>query len=183
MNKKVNTEEFYDLFIQAGQKSAMTHKNEKIARYANLLKNYLINDVSTNEYLVEVFFNITENLSENEISKLSELQIKPLEIYYSFKNKPFDIERMKNDISTQKLGTDFRYIPKEYEFDSFYLYCFTRLEKLDLILTGTIKEAGGFISAGWSNQFQSVNTQINYRRNDEIVISDFGKKYIEWVTS
>ena len=181
MQKKINTEDFYDFFVNAAQKSTMTHKKEKISRFANLLKNYLINDLSSDNYIIEVFFNITDDLSEIEVNKLSELQIKPLEVHYSFDNKPIDIEKMKLDISEKRLSTDFRSIPKEYEYDKFYMYSYNRLEKLDLVQIEIIENAGGYVTVGWSTDNQSTHTQLHYMRKDEITISDFGKNYIDWI--
>jgi hypothetical protein len=180
IQNKVSTEDFYDLFMQACYKSTMTYKKEKISLYANILKNYLIKDIPLDEYLTEIFLDITDNLSEIEIHKISELQSKSLDIFYSYMDKPFDIERMKDDISTRKLDTDFHGIPKEYEYDSLYMYYFNRLEKYDLIKIETI-ENQGFITVGWSTQFQSTTTQLQYKRKDLISLSDFGVKYIEWV--
>jgi hypothetical protein len=180
IQNKVETEQFFDLFIQASNKSTMTYKKDKISRYANILKNYILKDLSSDDYLVEVFLDITDNLSENEIHKLSELQLQPLEVFYSYKDKPFDIERMDKDISTRKLSLDFNGVPKEYEYDDFYIYCYKRLEKLDLIKVFTVEERG-FITVGWKSKGQSSTTQLQYKRKDEISLSDFGKKYIEWV--
>jgi hypothetical protein len=180
MQNKVETEQFFDLFVQAGYKSTMTHKKDKISRYANILKNYLIKDLSTDDYLIEVFFDITDNLSENEIHKLSELQLQPLEVYYSYNDKPFDIWRMKSDISAKLLSTDFHGIPKQYEYDNFFIYCYKRLEKLDLIKVELAGERN-FITVGWQSTGQSVSTQLQYKRKDEISLSDFGKNYIQWI--
>jgi len=181
MQNKVNSEDFYNLFIQAGQKSTMTHKKEKIECFANLLKNYLVKDTSFNDYLIEVFLNITENLSEIEIIELSELQDNSLEIYYSYQDKPFDIKRMQNDISKRKLDINYNSIPKEYEYDNFYTFCYNQLRKLDLVNIEETEKYGGSIPIGWSTSYQSVSSQLQYKRKDIITISEFGKKYIEWI--
>ena len=181
MERKVNSEEFYDFFIQTGQKSALTHSKEKITRFANILKNYLFKEISE-DYLIEVFLDITDNLSDIEISALSKLyQNEQLEIYYAhYTDKPFDIERMKKDISERKLNINTQSIPDEYYYNSYFSYCYNRLEKLDLINIEIGKNFGN-ISVGWSTQFQSEQSQLQYKRKDTITISDLGKMYIDWV--
>jgi hypothetical protein len=179
MQKKVNTEEFYDLFLQAGQKSTMTHNTEKIEHFANILKNYLINDISSENYLIEVFLDITSELTDVEAKRLSELQENDIEVYYTFNNRPFDIERYKNDISEQRIPIE-QYIPKAYEYDNLFMYSFNRLERLDLIKIETVVNAGGYFSVGWSNGNQSENSSKQYKTKDIISISELGKKYIDW---
>jgi len=183
MEQKVSSENSYDLFIQAGQKSTMTYKKENISRFANILKNYIIKEISYEDYLVEIFLDISDNLSDHEISLLSkQYQAKKLEIYYSnYTNKPFDIERMKKDISERKLELNFQSIPEEYYFSDYFLYFYNRLEKLDLISIEIGHNSGGHITVGWSTQYQSMQSQLPYKRKDEVIITDFGKKYIDWV--
>jgi hypothetical protein len=180
MQKRIKTEDFYDLFLQTAQRSALTHKENKIKRFANLLKNYLINDTSTEDYLVEVFINITDELTEIEIGKLSELQLNEIEVYYNYQNKPFDIERYKNDISEEKIRIDGD-ISKEYDYDNFYMYTFNRLERLDLIKIEIVESSGGSFNVGWKRNNQSSNSLKHYKRKDRIIISEFGKKYINWI--
>jgi len=181
IQKKVNSENFYYLFIEAGQKATMSYKSDKIAHFANILKNYLIKDISSEDYIIEMFLDITENLTDNEINKLSELQEKPLEIFYTQGNKVFNMDKLKDDISSQKLSTDFRGIPKEYLYDEFFLYCYNRLEKYELIEIATVEQYGGSTSAGWNNGFQGSSVNFHYGKKDEVSITSFGKKYIDWI--
>lgn len=178
MESKVNTEEFFDLFLQAGQKSTMTHNKEKIGRFANILKNYITSDISIEEYLLQVFFNITDELSDIEIYRLSELYNEPIEIYYSFRDRPFDIIRLQNDVSKKMLALPDN-IPIEYEYDNVFKYSFTRLERLDL--TATNELSSGYFDVGWKNNYQSSSTRLQFKKKDIINISDFGKKYVNWV--
>lgn len=181
MEQKVNSEEFYDLFIQTCQKSSMTHSKEKIIGFANILKNYLFKEISE-DYLIEVFLDITDNLSDIEISSLSKLyQSEQLEIYYAhYTDKPFDIQKMKKDISEGKLDINTQSIPDEYYFYNYFSYCYNRLEKLDLINIETGKNFGD-ISVSWSTQFQSSQSKLQYKRKDTVTISDLGRMYIDWV--
>jgi hypothetical protein len=64
-----------------------------------LLKNYLIRDLTNEDYLIEVFVDITDSLTELEISKLSELQSGQIELYFTERDRPFDIEQLKKDVS------------------------------------------------------------------------------------
>jgi hypothetical protein len=181
MEKKVNTEEFYDLFMQAAQKSALSHKTAKIERFANLLKNYLIKDLTNEDYLIEVFFDITDSLTELEISKLSELQSGQIEQYFTERGKPFDIEQLKKDVSEQKIRVDDA-SPFNYVYDIFFMYSFNRLERLDLINIGASQHSGGSFSAGYQTaNGGGANAMLHYARKDTITLSDFGKKYINWI--
>jgi hypothetical protein len=87
MKEKVDNEDFYFLFLNAAQKAVMSHKTEKISLFANLLKNSLIKDISMEDYLIEVFLNITNDLSINEINNLSKLQSNSLELFYNHRKK------------------------------------------------------------------------------------------------
>jgi hypothetical protein len=89
---------------------------------------------------------------------------------------------MKQDISDQKLGTDFHQIPKEYEYDDLFLFSYKRLEKYDLVVIKTIQEYGSRTSAGYQNSNGLVNSvKFSYSRKDEVELTDFGKKYIDWL--
>ncbi|MDR1902531.1 MAG: hypothetical protein LBQ88_09660 [Treponema sp.] len=181
MKKKVNTEEFYDLFLQAAQKSALSHRTDKIERFANLLKNYLIRDLSNHDYLIEVFIDITDSLTELEISKLSELQSGQIELYFTERGKPFDIEQLKKDVSEQKIRVDDAK-PNNYLYDNFFMYSFNRLERLDLINIGTSQYSGGSFSVGYQTaNGGGANALLHYARNDTVTLSSFGKKYIDWI--
>jgi hypothetical protein len=181
MQQKVNTEEFYDLFMQAAQKSALSHKTTKIERFANLLKNYLIRDLTNNDCLIEVFVDITDNLTELEISKLSILQSDKIELYFTERGRPFDIEQLKKDVSEQKIRVDAAN-PFNYVYDNFFMYCFTRLERLDLINIGTSQHSGGSFSAGYQTATGGgASAMLHYARKDTVTLSDFGKKYINWI--
>jgi hypothetical protein len=181
MKKKVNTEEFYDLFLQAAQKSALSHRTGKIGRFANLLKNYLIRDLSNNDYLIEVFIDITDSLTELEINKLSELQSEKIELYFTERGKPFDIEQLQKDVSEQKIRMD-DVNPNNYLYDNFFMYSFNRLERLDLINIGTSQYSGGGFSVGYQTANGiSASAILHYARNDTVTLSDFGKKYISWI--
>jgi hypothetical protein len=74
MQEKVNSEDFYFLFLNAAPKAVMSHKTDKISFFANLIKNSIIKDISIVDYLIEVFLNITNDLSINEINNLSKLK-------------------------------------------------------------------------------------------------------------
>jgi hypothetical protein len=180
IQQRIKTEDFYDLFLQAVQKSALAHKEEKIKRFANLLKNFLINDTSAENYLIQVFINITDELTEIEIEKLSNLQSNEIEVYYNYQDKPFDIKRYISDVSERKIRID-DIIPQEYDFDNLYIYAFNRLEKLDLIKIETIESMGGSFHVGWKTSNQSAHSSKNYKRKDRITLSEFGKRYIDWI--
>jgi hypothetical protein len=177
---KVSTEDFYDLFLLTVQKSMMTHKEEKISRFANILKNYLINELTTEDYLVEVFFDITDDLSETEISKLAELQDNSIEVYYTSRDKPFDIERLQKDVSARRIRIDDAN-PIKYEYDSFYMYYLNRLSRYGLIDIEKGQKYGGYFDIGWKTNNQSASSQLNYFRKDIISISEFGKRFVQWV--
>jgi hypothetical protein len=181
MQQKVNTEEFYDLFMQVAQKSALSHKTEKIERFANLLKNYLTRDLTNEDYLIEVFVDITDSLTELEISKLSILQSDKIELYFTDRGKPFDIEQLKKDVSEQKIRVDDA-DPNNYVYDNFFMYGFNRLERFDLITIGARQYSGGSFSAGYQTaNGGGANALLHYARNDTVTLSPFGKKYIDWI--
>jgi hypothetical protein len=180
MQERVKTEDFYDLFLKSVQKSVLTGKEEKIKRFANILKNVLISDTLNENYPIEIFLNITDELTETEIEKLTELQSNEIEVFYNYRNKPFDIKRYIKDVSEIKVRME-NDIPKEYDFDSFYMYSFNRLLRFDLINIETAEETGGSFSVGWKTDNQSSSSLKHYKRKDRIAISEFGKKYIGWI--
>jgi hypothetical protein len=56
------------------------------------------------------------------------------------------------------------------------------LERQDLLNIITVQEYGGTTSAGWHNSYGSGGSvNFPYSRKDEVVLTDFGMKYIEWV--
>jgi hypothetical protein len=92
------------------------------------------------------------------------------------------MERLKQDISNQKLRTDFHHIPKEYEYDDLYLFSYKHLEKYDLVEIVTVQEYGGQTSVGYQNFYGSGDSVMhNYSRKDEVELTDFGKNYIDWL--
>jgi hypothetical protein len=182
MKEKADNEDFYFLFLNTAQKAVMSHKTDKISLFANLLKNSLIKDISMEDYLIEVFLNITNDLSINEINNLSKLQSNSLELFYNHRKKIFDLERMKQDILDQKLRIDFPQIPKEYEYDDLFLFSYKGLENCDLVVIKTVQEYGSQTSASYQNSNGLINkVMFNYSRKDEVQLTDFGKKYIDWL--
>jgi hypothetical protein len=180
MQKKIASEDFYDLFIKCVQKSVLTRKEEKIKRFANILKNVLVGDTLTENYLIEIFLNITDELTETEIGKLTMLRSNETEIYYNYRDKPFDIKRYINDVSERKVRIE-NDIPKEYNYDNFYMYTFNRLERLGLIKIEIVESSGGNFNVGWQNNNQSENSLKHYKRKDIISLSELGKNYIDWI--
>jgi hypothetical protein len=180
MQKRIKTEDFYDLFIKSVQKSVLTRKEEKIKRFANILKNVLIDGALTEDYLIEIFLNITDELTEIEIGKLTDLRSNETEIYYNYRDKPFDIKRYIEDVSERKTRIDGD-IPKEYNYDNFYMYTFNRLERLDLIKIKIVENSGSSFSVGWQTNGQSEHSLKHYKRKDIISLSEFGEKYIDWI--
>jgi hypothetical protein len=178
IQKRINTEDFYDLFLQTAQKAALTHKEDKIKRFANLLKNFLVNDKPTEDYLVEIFLNITNELIENEVKLLSDLKSNEIELYYNYQDKPFDIKRYISDISEKKIRLD-DIIPNEYNYDNSYIYGFNRLKNFDLI--NILEGFSGSFAVGWKTSNQSMSSTKNYKRKDTISLSEFGEKYIDWI--
>jgi hypothetical protein len=180
MQKRIKTEDFYDLLIKSVQKSVLTRKEEKIRRFANILKNVLIDSTLTEDYLIEIFLNITDELTEIEIGKLTDLRSNETEIYYNYQDKPFDIKRYISDVSERKIRIEDN-IPKEYNYDNFYMYTFNRLERLNLIKIEIVESSGGSFGVAWQTVNQSANSLKHYKRKDIISLSEFGKKYIDWI--
>jgi hypothetical protein len=174
MQKKISTEDFYDLFIKCVQKTVLTRKEEKIKRFANILKNVLISGTLTEDYLLEIFLNITDELTETEIGILTELQSNTKVLSYNYQNKPFDIIRYIEDASEKKIVIDDD-IPNEYTYDNF---SFNRLERFDLI---NIENSGGNFSVGGQAKNQRASTLKYHNRKDTISLSELGKKYIDWI--
>jgi hypothetical protein len=126
--KYLESEEFYDLFLQSSNLAVRTRLKEKIKVYAGILTSSLISDFKHNLNAEDVL-NIIEGLTENDI-KLIKLISEYLELEDA------------DTINTDKVfgASSFSKISEDYT-DEFILFGLLRLLKSSLIIKHHVKSA------------------------------------------
>jgi hypothetical protein len=120
----LNSEEFYDLFIQTSTLVVKTRLKEKIKVYSKIIVNSLIGDFNESQKPEDIL-NFIEDLTENDI-----LLIKMITGYLESNPKP----KTRSDISFN--SSTFHNIFSNYSKEFFYIGLL-RLEKQRLIILNT----------------------------------------------
>lgn len=179
IKSNIDSEDFYYYFIKCAQESTQSINREKIKLFCGILSNSLLID-ENDESNIELFLNLTKELTVAEVKELS--CIKHSDKYFYVTNQGFyvDLDAYKKDINEKRLMYLSDVIPDEYHISSSLLFTISRLEK-SMLVNRRIYEQFGSISVGWSTGFQSYSSQIGFREKVVIEISDFGRKYSEWI--
>ncbi len=182
LNAKIDSEEFYDLFIQASQNATKEKSEEKIATISHILAGYSsgeINEVDEASLLLDLVSEISA-YSCKWLSKLSQNQIPD---YYKIKGKYVvweDYEKflISNYLDIRKEKS----IPPEYTISDLQIYSFQRLEDLHLIRKTEINTySGGKISYILKRPSQSSTIHFTYEEKISYQIDSLGHLFIEWI--
>jgi hypothetical protein len=182
VRKKIDSEEFYNLFIKCAQATTLESNKVKIQEYANILSSFLTVDYEQS-YEPELFFNITQEISQYEISKLAELFQNNIKYYKTYQHRICDLATYQTNWTGANSMNSFSMsdnIPDRYVISPNQLFAFNRLEKLFLI-TIEINNNSGSLPVNYSKQVQAGSSSIPYLEEIIYQITDFGKKYCSWL--
>ncbi len=179
INKVINSEDFYDLFLKALKDSTSTKYKEKINYYANILINY-VNKIQTPEDS-EIMIEILSQQLNSEIYILTKIYSNNSKItLYNYNNAFIFWNELKQylekNIIKLKSNDD---IPKEYIFNDNNLYLLNKLES-NFLLTRQEYVNGELLSYTHKKTSQTTTYQVNMTKK-EYKLTDFGKKYLEWI--
>jgi hypothetical protein len=182
---KMDSEHFYDAFVRSAQTTMLTREKEKIRAFANILVNYLtFTDDDNQDYEIELFLNITSELSEKELIQLAALNEQEINHYLDYNNKWADLEAYQAAFGSTNRTITFSQqpTPDEYLITESTRLMLARLEK-QFLVTISQRDESGSLPVSRSNRVESVTMPIGFQKKTSYSITEFGRKYCKWIAS
>jgi hypothetical protein len=179
---KIDTDDFYTLFVRCAQESTLENDKDKIEAFSNILVNY-ISITNDDKYEVEIYLNITKQLSHFEMQLLAALLTDEVFFYKSYNGHICDLEKYKQEFTYRGMSIGYgneETIPKQYFVPEKVLFSYNRLVN-NFLITINNSNSHGTINAEWSNGSQHGYTPLAYLDKITYQITEFGKEYCKWI--
>lgn len=180
INQKFESEEFYDLLIQAMNSSIRTRHSQKISYYSNILLNQIVLDHQT-EFSSELMIATLDNLTIDEINYLTELfnnqnkiELRLVLGRLIYQEKYQDWIRIN-----KKIANNGEELPEDCLFPFNVNLIWKLLSDKNLVNIDGSDQFGSFdysYSAGLR-----TSGQIKYSEKVIYSISEFGEQFIKWI--
>lgn len=181
IKEELESEEFYDLLIQALNSVIRTRNTQKISCYANILFNHIINTESK-QFSSELIIATIDNLTLYEIEYLSELFNSGNKITtYIVLGKEIHWEKYLSDIQkTGNIASQQDRLPKECLFAFDLSLIWKMLSDKNIVIIDK-KEGFGNLSYTYGNSMMQRSSQITYTAKIEYKMSEFGYEFVKWI--
>jgi hypothetical protein len=176
IDNKINTEEFYDLFLKSLKDITTCKDKDKIQYFANILIKYVTDEISFNN--AEIMNDILSNQTLSEIMFIKSI----LNNEGTYKiHKIYDVYVIWDDLksyieSNLILVQSSKDIPPQFSIDISQIYIGNKLQNNQLV---NVENK----TIGLHYTHQTENQQSNYPLNSEAIyysITEFGNKYMNW---
>jgi hypothetical protein len=182
VSKKMEQEDFYDLFIQAMESSMRTRHNEKISYYANILFNHaIIKAEKDTNFDSELVISTLDLITLNEINYLAEIYNRKGEVVvHKIRGEQVVISDYLSHIkNSNHTPSDYSYLPVEclYQYDSEVIWSMLSNKSLVLIEKETGFERHKYTKKG------PVTIEGNFQTNakNTCKITKYGEEFINWI--
>jgi len=180
VNKKIDTEEFYDLLIQSFNSVIKTRHKEKIKCYSNILFNFVQDKKST--ISSDIMLSVLDTITIDEIHYLSALKKYngKIKLYGFFNSKVFWEVYHEHIKKNGKIADSDKSLPQECVLNENIDLIWKLLNDKNLI-TQNISNEFGRLDYTYSTQWQSIRSSVDYSGVFEYELTQFGKEFIEWL--
>lgn len=182
ISKKMEQEDFYDLFIQAMESSMRTRHKEKIDYYANILFNHAIIEAEKDTNLdSELVIRTLDLITLNEINYLAEIYNRKGEVVVHIKRGEQVIisDYLSHIENTDHTPSDYSNLPIEclYQFDNEVVW--SMLSNKSLV---KIEKETGFERHKYINK-RTTTTLGDFQTNakNTYKITKYGEEFIKWI--
>jgi len=179
--ERFETEEFYDLILQALNSAMKTRHMEKINLYSNILFNHL-NQKDSNELSSELFLSVLDNLTLNEINYLGFLNSynRNIELHEVFGCMiHWDKYQEKLIINGNKANSRAE-LPTDCIFGSNKTIIWKLLIDKNLVVLEEINTPG-HLQFNYQTSNQQLADYIEYTLKKVYMTTDFGNEFIDWI--
>lgn len=181
MEERFESEEFYDLLIQAMNSAIKTRHSQKISSYANILLNHII-QADNERFSSELIIATLDSLTMDEVVYLSELykHKNGIELYVVFGTKIYQKKYQEWIQENGQVANKSEDLPIQCKFPFDIDLIWKLLASKNIINIDSEKRFGTF-TYSHGNSMMTHSGQIQYSERITYSISDFGKEFIQWI--
>ena len=176
-----NSEETYDLLIQAFNSIISTRHSQKISCYANVLINHIINP-QVNKYSSELMLSVLDSLTLEEIEYASALFNTNKEIItHKIFGIEVDWEKCKEKIQkTSNPPNSKDEISEDCKFPFSLSLIWKLLSDKNIVLINK-KEGFEYLEFEFGNSMHMTTKSITSTVQTQYELSEFGKEFVNWI--